>query len=192
MNKKAIECTEHYLEFSAQNEPQKQGRLQDIVSVVSNIPKLTEDGVEIYEMELNKPLKSNDFLIRDKHNSKEYWANKDFNIILADRNNNKAFVRFHESGVQLPTGLRPNLEISFDLRILIVNQQTLLEEHSFDISCPRLNPAVETSTGYQYVERFEHPNITPLNYEQELAVHTMLTQSLSFIKGQKKNEYYAR
>ena len=60
MTKKAIECTEQYLEFSAQNEPQKQGRLQDIVNVVSNKPKLTEDGIEIYEMELNKPLKSND------------------------------------------------------------------------------------------------------------------------------------
>ncbi len=183
MTKKAIECTEQYLEFSSQNESQKQGRLQDIVNVLSNVAKLTEDGVEIYEMELNKPLKSNDFLIRDKHHKKEYWANRDFNTILADRKNNKVFIKFHDSSVQLPTGLRPNVEISFDLRILIINEQTLLEEHSFDIAFPRINPTVETSTGYQYVERFEHPSIDPLNEEQELAVHTMLTQPLSFIKG---------
>ena len=153
------------------------------MSVISNKPKLTEDGVEIYEMELNKSLKSNDFLIRDKHYNREYWANKDFNTILADRKNNKVFIKFHDSAVQLPTGLRPNIEISFDLRILIINQQTLLEEHSFDISSPNLEPAVETSMGYQYVERFEHSNIAPLNDEQERAVHTMLTQPLSFIKG---------
>ncbi len=62
MNKKDIECTEQYSEFSVQNEQQKQGQLQDIVSVVSGIPKLTEDDAKIYEMELSRPLKSNDLI----------------------------------------------------------------------------------------------------------------------------------
>jgi len=179
----AIECTSRYLEFSSQKEAKKQGRLQDIVDVISNAPKLTEDGVDLYEMEINKPLKGHDFLIRDKHNDREYWANQDFTVMLADRNANRVFVRFHDSSVRLPTGMKPNLEISFDLRILIVNQKTLLEAHTGDLEAPRIEPMVETSVGYQYVERIRHPALPSLNEEQNRAVHVMLTRPLSFFQG---------
>lgn len=183
MIKKFIECTEKYLEFSSQNESQKQGRLQDIVKVTLNTPKITEDGVEIYEMELNKPLKDKDFLIRDKDYTREYIANKDFKVVLVDRANNKIFVKFLDLSVKIPSGIKPNLEISYDLKILVLNQQTLLKEHSFDIDFPSIQPQQESYSGHQYIERFEHPSLPILNNEQERAVHMMLTQPLSFTKG---------
>ncbi|RLA81372.1 MAG: hypothetical protein DRG78_09275 [Epsilonproteobacteria bacterium] len=183
MIEKSIECTNKYLEFSSQNESQKLGRLQDIVGVVSNTPKLTEDGGEFYEIELNKPLKDNEFLIRDKHNSMEYMANRDFKVLLVNRVSNKLFVTFINPLVKLPSGIKPNMEISYDLKVLVLNQQTLLKEHSFDIAVPTLKPTQETSAGYQYVERFEHPSLPNLNHEQEQAVQMMLMQPLSFIKG---------
>ena len=66
-----ISATETYLEHSSKQEAQKQGKSQDIVNVTVSTPKVTEAGVEIFELEVNKPLKSNEFIIRDKHNGVE-------------------------------------------------------------------------------------------------------------------------
>ena len=178
-----INATDLYLEYSSEKEPQKQGSSQDIINVLSNKPKVTEDGDEIYELEIGKQLKSNEFLLRDKHYEKEYMANEDFTVILPDRKNNKVFIKFKDPSALLHTGFSPNIELSFDLRVLIMNQRTIYKNHSFDIARPQVEPMLETPTGYQYVRTHEHPNMPVLNTEQKQAVSTMLTQPISFIKG---------
>lgn len=180
------ECKEasiKYLEYSSKKEPDKQGYSQDIIDVLTCTPKVAEDGQEIYELELNKPLKGNEFVLRDKHYVKEYIADRDFNVILYDRNNNILFIKFNDPDLPLDTGDRPNLELSFDLRILIMNQLAVLRNHSMDIACPEREPEVETPTGLQYVKTFQHSNMPPLNEEQKLAAHVMLTTPLNKTEG---------
>ena len=177
------EASNKYLEYSSKKEPDKQGYSQDIIDVLTCTPKVTEDGQEIYELELNKPLKGNEFVLRDKHNVREYIANRDFNVILYDRNNNVVFIKFYDPNLPLDTGDRPNLKLSFDLRILIMNQLAVLRNHSMDIARPELEPVVETPTGLQYVKTFEHPNMPPLNEEQKQAAHIMLTTPLNKTEG---------
>ncbi len=183
MVKKSIEATTLYLAHSSEYEPQKQGRSQDIVDIASITPKVTEDGVETFEIEVLKPMKGNEFLLRDKYYNREYWANEDFSVLLIDRQNGKVYIKFKEASAPLHVGINPNVEISFDLRILIINQKKVYEEHSFEISKPQFASKMETATGLQYVETFTHPNIPKLNQEQNQAVQTMLTEPLSFIKG---------
>ncbi len=179
----SIAATRLYFDHASEYEPQKQGRSQDIVDVRSNTPKVTEDGVEIYELELNKPLKGIEFLLRDKHNNKEYLANEDFRVNLYDRKNNMVYIQFKDPKSLLHTGVNPNIEISFDLRILIINQGKVLKNHSFEIALPQIEPTVETPTGLQYVKTFEHPNIPVPNDEQKQSVQTMLTQPVSYHNG---------
>lgn len=180
---KGIEATNLYLEHASEHEPQKQGRSQEIVGVISNTPKVTEDGVEIYELELNKPLKGSEFLLRDKHNHKEYWSDEDFKVILVDRNNDVVFIKFKDPNTPLHTGINPNIEISFDLRSLIINQGKVLKNHSIEIECPQCVPKAETPTGLQFVKTFEHPNMPKVNAEQKEAVSVMLTEPVSVEVG---------
>ncbi len=177
------EASSLYLRYSTEHEPNKQGCSQDIINVLSCTPKIVEDGQEVYELELEKPLKGKEFILRDKHHKKEYLANREFGVNLYDRNNNIVFIKFFEPDLPLDTGIRPNLELSFDLRILIMNQLALYEKHSMDIDCPRVEPQVETSTGMQYVKTFSHPNMPPLNEEQKQAAHMMLTTPFNMTKG---------
>ena len=178
-----IEAASTYLQHSSQKEQQTQGKSQDIVGIVSCIPKITEDGVEIFELEVGKPLKSNEFVIRDKHNKVEYIANEDFSVVLYDRTNSVVTIKFNKSEVMLNTGFNPNIELSFDLRILIINQRTVYQSHSMDIEQPKLLPGTETKSGYQYVQTFEHPSLPVPNTEQKEAITTMLSSHLSFIEG---------
>jgi len=178
-----VDATETYLEYSSKKEAQKQGKSQDIVEVISCIPKITEDGVEIFELEVTKPLKSNEFMIRDKHNKIEYIANEDFSVALYDRTNSVVTIKFNKSGVILNTGFSPNVELSFDLRILIINQRTVFKSHAMDIEQPILQPSVETKVGFQYVQTLIHPNLPLPNTEQKEAISTMLSSPLSFIEG---------
>ena len=177
------EATETYLEYSSKKEAQKQGASQDIVGVISSIPKITEDGVEIFELEVAKPLKSNEFMIRDKHSRVEYIANEDFTVVLYDRTNSVVTIKFNKPGVILNTGFNPNIELSFDLRILIINQGIVYKSHSMDIEQPILEPNVETKSGFQYVQTLEHPNLPVPNTEQKEAITTMLSNPLSLIEG---------
>ena len=178
-----INATQTYLKYSSQKESLKQGKSQDIINVLSCTPKITEDGVEVFELEVSKVLKSNEFLIRDKHNNKEYIANEDFVVLVHDRNNFIVTIRFNSSYAVLNTGTEPNIELSFDLRILIVNQEVVFKSHSMDIACPTIQPVEETKSGYQYVETFTHECLPIPNLEQKEAITTMLTSPLSFFEG---------
>ncbi len=76
--KECIEASTLYLQYSIEKEADKQGYLQDIVNVLACAPRRAEDGQEIFELELGKPLKGKEFILRDKHYQKEYIANWDF------------------------------------------------------------------------------------------------------------------
>ena len=178
-----IQATETYLAYSSKNESQKQGKSQDIVNVISCVPKITEDGVEIFELEVAKALKSNEFMIRDKHNKLEYIANEDFSVVLYDKTNSVVTIKFKKTGAMLNTGFNPNIELSFDLRVLIINQGAVYKSHSMDIGQPSLQPKVETKSGYQYVQTLEHPSLPVPNDEQKEAISTILSNPLSFIEG---------
>lgn len=178
-----IQATETYLAYSSKNESQKQGKSQDIVGVISCVPKITEDGVEIFELEVAKALKSNEFMIRDKHNKLEYIANEDFSVVLYDKTNSVVTIKFKKTGAMLNTGFNPNIELSFDLRVLIINQGAVYKSHSMDIGQPSLQPKVETKSGYQYVQTLEHPSLPVPNDEQKEAISTILSNPLSFIEG---------
>lgn len=179
----AIMATVVSLEHASEFEPQKQGRSQDIINVISCKPKIIEDGVEIYEMELNKPIRGNDFLLRDKKHKKEYFANDDFFVEVYDKKNSYVYMKFKDATVKLDTGDNPNLELSFDLRILFINQGIVVEKHAFEIGLPSITPKVETRTGLQYVKTFEHPNLPVLNKEQKQSVHTILTKPFTSMEG---------
>lgn len=178
-----ISATETYLEHSSKQEAQKQGKSQDIVNVTVSTPKVTEAGVEIFELEVNKPLKSNEFIIRDKHNGVEYVANRDFEVILYNRANDVITIKFRDSKMILNSGYSPNIDISFDLRVLIVNQREVYKSHSMDIARPDAQPLKEGVSGYQFVETLIHPALPEPNKDQKTSITTMLTTPLSFHEG---------
>lgn len=116
-------------------------------------------------------------------NKVEYVANEDFSVVLYDRNNSVVTIKFKKTGVMLNTGFNPNIELSFDLRVLIINQGAVYKSHAMDIEQPSLQPQVETKSGYQYVQTLEHPSLPVPNDEQKEAISTILSNPLSFIEG---------
>jgi len=178
-----IEASQKYLSYSTKKEANNRGYSQDIIDVHSCTPKITEDGQEIFELHLGKSLKSNEFILRDKYHKIEYLAHRDFHVIWYDHSNLIVSLKFNKKNIALDTGTNPNIELSFDLRILIMNQIAVYENHASHIERPQKQAKVETATGLQYVPSFQHPAMPPLNDEQRLAVHTMLTQAFMTTEG---------
>ena len=180
---KGIEACKLYLAKSSEREFWAQGRSQDIVGISRNTPKLTEDGQQVYEMELKKHPKDGGFFIRDRDNMLEYVPDIDFKVIFIDPAGNRVIISIKKDKMPLPTGEEPNMELSFDLRVLIVNQKSTLLNHKIEICKPGIQPDTETKYGLMYVDALEHPEMPKLNSRQKRAAYYMMTLPLVIVVG---------
>jgi len=180
---KGIEACELYLRRSSEKESWAQGRSQDVVGISYNMPKVTEDGQQVYEMELKKQPKGGDFFIRDKYNRIEYAPEIDFKVIYIDPTGSRVIIHMIKENTTLPTGEEPNMELSFDLRVLIINQKSTLANHKIEIDKPIIQAKTETKYGLMYVGALVHPEMPKLNMQQKRAAYLMLTQAIAIIIG---------
>ena len=180
---RGIEASKIYLKRSSEKEPWSQGRSQDVVSVSFNRPTTIEDGKQVYEIKTMKQPKKRGFFIRDKHNMVEYFPDFDFKIIFIDPTGSRVIVSMNDDNNQLPTGEKPNLELSFDLRVIIVNQKQILTSHKMEIGEPSILPKAKTQYGLMYVDAISHPSMPKLNIAQRRAAYLMMTRPAVIIVG---------